>query len=129
MINIFLTVANLFIATFVSKFNLSFVIIAIFTIFLLIFSDVLIEPTVTNNNLIFIIVGYLCPTKYFIWFNMLITSYQFLDWLGISQIIQNYQQVSFIVFTSIWETLSGMLLFTILFAYLTKRFFNWGMKG
>lgn len=125
----FLTVANLFIATFVSKFNLSFVIIAIFTIFLLMFSDVLIQPTVTNNNLIFIIVGYLCPTKYFIWFNMLITSYQFLDWLGISQIIQNYQQVSFIVFTSIWETLSGMLLFTILFAYLTKRFFNWGMKG
>ncbi|WP_400255188.1 hypothetical protein [Spiroplasma endosymbiont of Cleonymus obscurus] len=129
LLTFFLTVANIFITTFFSKFNLSFVMLAIFTIFFIIFSDVLIQPTVTNNNLIFIVIGYLCPTKYFIWFNMLITSYQFLDSLGISQIIQNYNEISFVVFTSIWQTLIGILIFTMLFSYLSKRFFNWGMKG
>ncbi len=129
IINIFLKVANIFITTFFPKFNLSFVMLAVFTIFFIIFSDVLIQPTVTNNNLIFIIIDYLCPTKYFIWFNMLITSYQFLDPLGISQIIQNYNEISFVVFTSIWQTLIGILIFTMLFSYLSKRFFNWGMKG
>lgn len=129
LLTFFLTVINIFIATFFSKFNLSFVILTIVTIFLIMFADVLIQPTITNNNLIFIVIGYLCPSKYFIWFNMLITSYQFLDSLGISQIIQNYNEISFIVFTNIWQTLIGMLLFTLLFTYLLKKFFNWGMKG
>ncbi len=77
IINIFLTVANIFITTFFPKFNLSFVMLAIFTIFFIIFSDVLIQPTVTNNNLIFIVIDYLCPTKYFMAFLPLCTIFKF----------------------------------------------------
>ncbi|WP_348735399.1 hypothetical protein [Spiroplasma endosymbiont of Ammophila pubescens] len=60
---------------------------------------------------------------------MLITSYQFMDPLGISQIIQDYNTVSFITFTSLWQSLLGMIVFTALFGYLAKHYFNWGMRG
>ncbi|WP_425379409.1 hypothetical protein [Spiroplasma endosymbiont of Stenodema calcarata] len=129
MVIFFLTVLYVFLTTALSSRNLSFAILAIVTLFLIIFSDVVIHPTITNHNWVFIIIGYLCPGKYFIWFNMLITSYQFIDPLGISQIIEDYNTVSFISFTRIWQPIIGLIIFSGLFGYLAKHFFNWGMKG
>ncbi|WP_368486982.1 hypothetical protein [Spiroplasma sp. DGKH1] len=129
MLTFFLTLLYVWMATAISNRNWSFATLTIVTLFLLIFSDVILQPTITNKMWPFIILGYLCPTKYFIWFNMLFTSYQFLDPLGISQIIQDFNQVSFIVFNQVWEPFLGIVVFIGIFSYLAPKYFTWGMKG
>ncbi|AKU79928.1 hypothetical protein [Spiroplasma turonicum] len=125
---IFLTVIVLLISSIFTKSAFNIIFLIVFILMTVLFSDTLLDPNLFNQNMFYIIIGYLNPAKYFIWTGMLFTSYTFYDFYGITQIIEKYFQGSFSPFTNIYSTIIPSIAFIVLSIFLYIKFFKWGVK-
>ncbi|WP_146637316.1 hypothetical protein [Spiroplasma clarkii] len=100
-------------------------------IILLLSSDMIIIPQVTSKHMAVSVIQYLNPMKYSVWVFFMITSYQYIDYQGITQIIGTNNLLGadvFISFKNIWIPLSITTL--ILGGYFIHNYFyfKWGVK-
>ncbi|QEH62115.1 hypothetical protein SCHIN_v1c09210 [Spiroplasma chinense] len=128
LLSVFISAMILVLTCVSKKTVLNLLVIQLVFLFLVIFSDAFANPAFTNEKLIFVIFGYINPYKYFIWTNMLISSYQFADKFGMTQIIPKYFNGNFAPFSSIGITISLTIVFTILVVVLYKYTFRFGVK-
>ncbi|WP_339029730.1 hypothetical protein [Spiroplasma endosymbiont of Cantharis nigra] len=98
-------------------------------IYLLITSEILIPPYSLSGNISYEVLGYLNPIKYFVWTNMLVTSYQFIDKYGITQILPNYKEGDWVSFKGIYITIPFEIIFIVLAFVFYKYFFRIGVKN
>ncbi|WP_157705334.1 hypothetical protein [Spiroplasma corruscae] len=125
---LFITIFVVTISSLSKKRSIALLYLILFFIYSICFSDSIMDANLLNKNIVYVIIGYLNPIKYFIWTNMLITSYTFIDFYGITQIISDYFNGGYAPFYNLWMTLLPSLLFITVIAFVYWKKFYWGFK-
>lgn len=89
----------------------------------LIMSDVAIPSLIGGKNWFLNYFGYLCITKYMVWILLITSSFSFIDFGGIEQVVQSKK--SFMFLNNLYALITISIIVLGLLIYLSIRFFKW----